>query len=65
MVAQSKPSGMWGFKFFAASIFCLFMSVLVYVSFVTLSRQSGSTRMDMGQVQKLRYVVASDESSKP
>lgn len=36
-------------------IFSLFMGLMIFVTIVAYARRSGSTGMDMGKVQKMRY----------
>lgn len=48
---------MYRFKLFqkvAVSIFIFFVGLMVFVGFKAYSRQSGSTGLDMGKVQKMR-----------
>jgi len=37
------------------SILCFFLGLMAIVTFAVYSRRSGSTGMDMGQVQQMRY----------
>jgi hypothetical protein len=57
------------FKKSAIGVFFLFLATMVYVTFVSYSRLSGSTGLDMGKVQYLRYQaqhekIAAEEESK-
>lgn len=42
-------------KYVYASIFTVFMLVMVFACVFAYSRQSGSTGLDMSKVQKMRY----------
>ncbi len=47
------------FKIFQKSalfILIFFMGLMVYVTAIAMVRKSGSTHLDMGKVQQLRYV---------
>lgn len=50
-----KISNMKLFQKIATSIFIFFMGLMVLVTIVAHARRSGSTGIDMGKVQIIRY----------
>jgi hypothetical protein len=51
---MEKKKKHW-FHFASSSVFILFLSIMVYVTYVAFSRHSGSTNLDIAKIQKIRY----------
>lgn len=45
------------FRHVSNSIVALFFGIMIYVIFIAFSRQSGSTGLDMGSIQQMRYAA--------
>jgi hypothetical protein len=43
------------FRFVSNGIVALFFGIMIYVIVIAFTRQSGSTGLDMGSIQKMRY----------
>ena len=55
---QPAPASKHWFQFASWAILAFFLGILIYVTAVAFSRQSGSTGMDVATIQKIRYEAA-------
>lgn len=53
---KTNPSSPWHwFQYLAAGIIFTFFVLMIYVSYISFSRHSGVTKLDMAKIQKMRY----------
>jgi len=43
------------FQFTSIGVFIFFLSIMVYVTYVAFTRDSGVAKLDVAKIQKLRY----------
>lgn len=48
------PSAHWSYQI-QYLVLAIFMSLMVYVTYISYDRQSGSTGLDMSKIQQIRY----------
>lgn len=49
-----KVRGHW-FRSISSGILIIFMGLMIYVTYLSFTRRSGSTGQDVAQIQKIRY----------
>ena len=54
-MTETTKSSNYRFQLIFIFVFLFFMTIMIYAAYIAFSRQSGSTNLDVANIQKLRY----------